>query len=107
VWLGSATIPLGSGKLSLLSIERRLSPNFGPRKGGLLPSLIVVHYTAMPDAQAALERLSDPAHRGFGPLSFGSIGWGRAACARGAAGLACGCGRLGGLHGYKFRFYWD
>lgn len=28
----------------------------------MLPSLIVVHYTAMPDARAALERLSDPAH---------------------------------------------
>jgi len=60
--LGSATIPLGSGKLSLLSVERRLSPNLGPRKGGVPPSLIVLHYTAMPDAQAALERLSDPAH---------------------------------------------
>ncbi len=62
MWLGSATIPLGSGKLSLLSVERRLSPNLGPRKGGVPPSLIVLHYTAMPDAQAALERLSDPAH---------------------------------------------
>ena len=39
-----------------------MSPNFGPRKGGALPSLIVVHYTAMPNAQVALERLSDPAH---------------------------------------------
>ncbi|MDC1524932.1 N-acetylmuramoyl-L-alanine amidase [Planktomarina temperata] len=39
-----------------------MSPNFGPRKGGVTPSLIVVHYTAMPNAQAAFERLSDPAH---------------------------------------------
>ena len=39
-----------------------MSPNFGPRKGGALPFLIVVHYTAMPNAQAALQRLSDPAH---------------------------------------------
>jgi len=60
--LGSATIPLGGGKLSLLRIERRVSPNFGPRKGGALPFLIVVHYTAMPNEQAALQRLSDPAH---------------------------------------------
>ena len=60
--LGSTAISLGCGKLSLLAIERRLSPNFGPRKGGLAPYLIVVHYTAMPNAQAALERLSDPAH---------------------------------------------
>ena len=36
------------------------SPNFGPRKGGAVPSLIVVHYTAMNTAEAALERLSDP-----------------------------------------------
>lgn len=60
--MGSAALSLGGGKLSLLPIERRLSPNFGPRKGGVTPSLIVVHYTAMPNAQAALERLSDPAH---------------------------------------------
>jgi N-acetylmuramoyl-L-alanine amidase len=37
------------------------SPNFGPRRDGLLPSLIVLHYTAMSSAQAALDRLCDPA----------------------------------------------
>lgn len=37
-----------------------LSPNSGPRRDGLAPSLIVVHYTAMDSAQAALERLCDP-----------------------------------------------
>lgn len=37
------------------------SPNFGPRRDGLMPSLIVLHYTAMKSAQAALERLCDPA----------------------------------------------
>ena len=37
------------------------SPNFGPRRDGLKPSLIVLHYTAMEGAQAALERLCDPA----------------------------------------------
>lgn len=36
------------------------SPNFGPRRGGALPDLIVLHYTAMNSAQAALERLCDP-----------------------------------------------
>ena len=36
------------------------SPNFGPRKGGATPSLIVVHYTAMETATAALKRLCDP-----------------------------------------------
>lgn len=36
------------------------SPNFGPRRGGLRPSLVVVHYTAMPSSALALERLCDP-----------------------------------------------
>ncbi len=37
------------------------SPNFGPRREGLLPELIVIHYTAMDSAEAALQRLCDPA----------------------------------------------
>ena len=37
------------------------SPNFGPRRDGLTPSLVVIHYTAMESAGAALERLCDPA----------------------------------------------
>lgn len=36
------------------------SPNFGPRRDGLTPCLIVLHYTAMANAQAALDRLCDP-----------------------------------------------
>lgn len=36
------------------------SPNFGPRRDGLKPSLIVLHYTAMQSAEAALERLVAP-----------------------------------------------
>lgn len=36
------------------------SPNFGPRRDGLLPSLVVLHYTAMNSAEAALARLCDP-----------------------------------------------
>ncbi|UOA14085.1 MULTISPECIES: N-acetylmuramoyl-L-alanine amidase [Sulfitobacter] len=36
------------------------SPNCGPRRGGLRPRLIVLHYTAMASAQAAQERLCDP-----------------------------------------------
>ncbi len=36
------------------------SPNCGPRKNGLKPELIVIHYTAMESAQAALDRLCDP-----------------------------------------------
>lgn len=36
------------------------SPNHGPRRGGVLPDMIVLHYTAMESAEAALERLCDP-----------------------------------------------
>lgn len=36
------------------------SPNFGKRRGGLLPEFIVLHYTAMTSCQAAAERLCDP-----------------------------------------------
>lgn len=35
------------------------SPNFGPRRGDLQPDLIVIHFTAMASAEAALERLCD------------------------------------------------
>ena len=36
------------------------SPNFGERRGGATPHLIVLHYTAMDSAGAALDRLCDP-----------------------------------------------
>lgn len=38
------------------------SPNCGARRDGLMPALIVLHYTAMPDADAALERMCAPEH---------------------------------------------
>ena len=41
--------------------DRYLSPNHGPRRNGLRPSLIVLHYTAMDSAEAACARLCDPA----------------------------------------------
>jgi len=37
-----------------------LSPNFGPRRDGLKPDLIVLHYTAMADCDAALRVLCSP-----------------------------------------------
>ena len=36
------------------------SPNTGPRRNGLRPELVVLHFTQMPDAQSALERLCSP-----------------------------------------------
>lgn len=36
------------------------SPNFGPRRDGARPELIVIHYTAMASCAEARERLCDP-----------------------------------------------
>ena len=46
------------GRLATLSHP---SPNFGARRDGARPSLIVIHYTAMTSARAVCERLTDPA----------------------------------------------
>ncbi len=43
-----------------MEIVDRPSPNFGSRRRGLAVSLIVLHYTGMESAEAALERLCDP-----------------------------------------------
>lgn len=37
------------------------SPNHGPRRDGLRPELVVLHYTAMADAKSAERALCDPA----------------------------------------------
>lgn len=39
-----------------------LSPNFGPRRDGLTPQLVVLHYTAMESCAAARARLCDPVY---------------------------------------------
>ena len=38
------------------------SPNHGPRRGGVKPHLIVLHYTGMPTCAEARDRLCDPVH---------------------------------------------
>ena len=45
-----------------LQINQHISPNCGPRRNGLRPSLVVLHYTAMQSASAAIDRLCDPAY---------------------------------------------
>ena len=45
---------------SELNIFQQPSPNFGIRRGGVMPSIIVLHYTAMKSSKDAIERLSDP-----------------------------------------------
>lgn len=42
-------------------MRRLLSANFGPRRHGGPPDMVVLHYTAMESAEAAAERLCDPA----------------------------------------------
>lgn len=37
------------------------SPNHGPRRNGLKPRLVVLHYTGMASGRAAFDRLCDPA----------------------------------------------
>jgi N-acetylmuramoyl-L-alanine amidase len=44
-----------------MEIQDRPSPNHDARRGGLAPALVVLHYTAMDSAEAALERMCDPA----------------------------------------------
>lgn len=53
---------LGSDPMVPTEITQIPSPNFGPRKGGATPDLVLIHYTGMETAQAAIARLCDPVH---------------------------------------------
>ena len=44
------------------TIKERLSPNFNQRPAGTSINLIVLHYTDLPTADEALDRLCDPEH---------------------------------------------
>ena len=46
---------------SCLRLTRHPSPNFGERRKGARPELVVLHYTGMPSCAEALDRLCDPA----------------------------------------------
>jgi N-acetylmuramoyl-L-alanine amidase len=63
--LGSRPVPHGdkelTGTAEIAQAQWYPSPNFGERRDGLRPTLVVIHYTAMDSALAALERLCDPA----------------------------------------------
>jgi N-acetylmuramoyl-L-alanine amidase len=45
------------GADSVMVAQVRLSPNYGERAEGRRPDMILLHYTGMPDAEGALERL--------------------------------------------------
>lgn len=44
-----------------MSIDLRSSPNHGPRPAGKAVDMLLLHYTGMESAEAALDRLCDPA----------------------------------------------
>ena len=44
-------------------VDQIPSPNFGERKGGVMPKWVILHYTAMNSAAQAIERLCDPVHQ--------------------------------------------
>jgi N-acetylmuramoyl-L-alanine amidase len=46
---------------SCVVAEVRPSPNHSERKDGALPNMIVLHYTGMPDNEAAIRQLCNPA----------------------------------------------
>jgi N-acetylmuramoyl-L-alanine amidase len=46
---------------SCVVAEVRPSPNHGERKGGIMPNMLVLHYTGMADNEAALRLLASPA----------------------------------------------
>jgi N-acetylmuramoyl-L-alanine amidase len=58
--MGPIAVPSGRKELIAVPVTWHPSPNFGPRRDGLIPTLIVLHFTAMDSAQAALDRLCDP-----------------------------------------------
>ena len=41
-------------------IHQHQSPNCGSRRGGLVPQFVILHYTAMASADAAISYLCDP-----------------------------------------------
>ncbi len=47
-------------KTALPDVIKHASPNFNARRNGVRPDMIVLHYTAMDSADAALQRLCDP-----------------------------------------------
>ncbi|MEL7091801.1 MAG: N-acetylmuramoyl-L-alanine amidase [Pseudomonadota bacterium] len=56
--MGPGPVPPGGWQLKR---HWRPSPNCGLRRDGLIPTHVVLHYTAMESAAAAIERLCDPA----------------------------------------------
>lgn len=68
--MGMAMLALGTRLRSdaplaaktVVEIHQHPSKNCGPRRDGLTPRFVVIHFTAMASAEAAIDRLCDPRH---------------------------------------------
>ena len=100
LWLGAA----GSltARMSLIVTDAP-SPNFDARRGP--PDMLVLHYTGMQTAEAAIARLRDPEAKVSGPLCRRRGRLDPAAGARGTPRLACGPGRLAGRDRHQRRLH--
>ena len=58
--MGSDAVPQGRAQLILPEVRWRPSPNCGERRGGVLPDIVVLHYTAMDRARSACDWLRNP-----------------------------------------------
>ncbi len=57
MWMGPSTLYSGRTQLRLTT---RPSPNYGPRRDGAKPDIVVIHYTAMASARTAANTLCNP-----------------------------------------------
>lgn len=57
--MGSDAISCSGPQLTQPKVDWHPSPNHGPRRGGVLPDMVVLHYTAMDSARRACARLCD------------------------------------------------
>jgi len=74
------------------------SPNFGDRRGGLRPTLIVLHYTAMATCAAARERLCDPSAEVSAHWLIAEDGTAEALVPEAARAWHAGAGSWGACH---------
>lgn len=73
------------------------SPNHGERRGGAVPSLIVLHYTAMASTAEARARLCDPAAEVSAHWLISETGEAEALVAEGRRAWHAGAGAWGGI----------
>lgn len=59
--IGVGTVQTNAVQTKLSRIESQPSPNFGLRRGGAVPDMVVLHYTGMDTVAGAVQRLCDPA----------------------------------------------